>query len=83
MWNTKKKDENENKEKSKKFNIEAYEQLNNINIDELIIFDKKDRRNEIPDNLRSDFRKPRIIKINKDINYEIRFRECKRKKQKK
>ena len=58
----------------------ACKQLINNNKDELYSI-KKERRNEIPDSLRTDFRKPIIIKINKDINDEIRPRDSKRKKQ--
>jgi len=76
-----KKDENENKQKSKKFDIETYEPINdNNNIDEL--FEKKERGNEPEDILDSDFRKPIIPKVNKDdIKDEIGPRDSKRKKQ--
>ena len=71
----------ENKQKSKKFDIETYEPTNdNNNIDEL--FEKKERGNEPEDSLNSDFRKPIIPKVNKeDINDEIGPRDSKRKKQ--
>ena len=66
-----KNDENEGTLKSKTFNIDTYEPINenNDNIDYL--FEKNDEENEPKDSMRADFRKPIIKKKEKEKDNNI------------
>ena len=79
-----KKEENEETNGSKKFNIESYEPINNNDNNNMdYLFEKNNREDEPQDTIREDFRKPIIPKGNNDNNEnEIEPRDSHRKKEK-
>lgn len=66
-----KKEENEETNGSKKFNIESYEPINNNDNNNMdYLFEKNNREDEPQDTIREDFRKPIIPKGNNDNDNE-------------